>query len=90
MNIALRVSESLGIRLKEFAKNESISMNQFIATAVAEKMSALETYDYLQSRAEKGSVKHLKSILKKFQEVSRQKKINYDLDSVNTTKFSTK
>ncbi len=65
MNIALRVPESLGLRLKEFAKLESISMNQFIATAIAEKMSALETYDYLQSRAEKGSAKHLKSILKK-------------------------
>ncbi len=55
----------MGLRLKEFAKNESISMNQFIATAVAEKMSALETYDYLQNRAEKGSVRHLKSTLKK-------------------------
>ena len=30
MNIALRVPDSLGIRLKEFAKHESISMNQFI------------------------------------------------------------
>ncbi len=65
MNIALRVPDSLGIRLKEFAKHESISMNQFIATAVAEKMASLETYDYLQERSQKGSMKHFQSILDK-------------------------
>ena len=65
MNIALRVPNSLGLRLKEFAKLESISMNQFIATAIAEKMATLETYDYLQKRAERGSIEHLQSILEK-------------------------
>jgi len=34
---------------------EGISINQFIATAVAEKMSALMTEDYLQERARRGS-----------------------------------
>jgi hypothetical protein len=33
---------------------ESISINQFIATAVAEKMAALMTEDYLQARAQRG------------------------------------
>jgi predicted DNA-binding protein len=65
MNIALRVPDSLGIRLKEFAKHESISMNQFIATAIEEKMATLETYDYLEERSKKGSIKHLQSILEK-------------------------
>ncbi len=65
MNIALRLPESLGLNLKDFAKKESISMNQFIATAVAEKMSALQTYDYLEERSKKGSAEHLKSLLSK-------------------------
>ncbi len=65
MNIALRVPESLGKKLKEFAQKESISMNQFIATAVAEKMASLETYDYLEERSKRGSIKHLQSILDK-------------------------
>lgn len=34
---------------------EGISINQFIATAVAEKMSALMTEDYLQARGRRGS-----------------------------------
>lgn len=65
MNVALRLPNSLGMSLKEFSKNENISMNQFIATAVAEKMSALKTYDYLEIKAKKGSISHLKSMLKK-------------------------
>lgn len=65
MNIALRVPDSLGLSLKEFSKHENISMNQFIATAIAEKMSALKTYDYLQEQAKEGSVSHFKEMLQK-------------------------
>lgn len=35
-------------------KEEGISINQFISTAVAEKMSALMTVDYLKERARHG------------------------------------
>ncbi len=63
MEIILRLPESLGKNLKAFAKREKISMNQLIATAIAEKLSAMETYDYLQERAERGDAAHLKSML---------------------------
>jgi hypothetical protein len=63
MNVALRLPDSLGMSLKEFSKHENISMNQFIAMAIAEKMSALKTYDYLQERAKEGSIAHVRSIL---------------------------
>ena len=65
MNVALRLPNSLGMSLKEFAKYENISMNQFIATAIAEKLSALKTYDYLQEKSEEGSARHLLSMLDK-------------------------
>lgn len=65
MNVALRLPDSLGSKLKEFSKAEQISMNQFIATAVAEKMAALETFDYLDKRAQKGDYEHFKNILSK-------------------------
>ena len=65
MNVALRLPDSLGLSLKEFAKFENISMNQFIATAVAEKMSSLRTYDYLEERAKEGNASHLAAMLKK-------------------------
>ena len=65
MNVALRLPDSLGMSLKVFSKHEKISMNQFIATAIAEKLTALSTYDYLQTKADDGSAEHLLSMLKK-------------------------
>ena len=65
MNVALRLPDSLGSKLKEFSKAEQISMNQFIATAVSEKMAALETFDYLGERAKKGDYEHFKNMLSK-------------------------
>jgi len=65
MNVALRLPDSLGMSLKEFSKHENISMNQFISTAIAEKLTALKTYDYLEEKSKKGGAAHLKSMLKK-------------------------
>ncbi len=53
--LSLRLPESLHKQVKELARREGISINQFIATAVAEKMSALLTEEYLQERARRGS-----------------------------------
>lgn len=53
--MSLRLPESLHRRLRDVAEREGISMNQFVATAVAEKMSALLTEDYLEQRARRGS-----------------------------------
>jgi hypothetical protein len=53
--LSLRLPDSLHRRVKELAAEEGISINQFVATAVAEKMSALMTEDYLQERAARGS-----------------------------------
>ena len=39
--ISLRLSESLHERLRELAKQENVSMNQFITLALAEKTAAL-------------------------------------------------
>ena len=52
--ISLRLPESLHRRVRELAKAEDVSINQFITTAVAEKMAALMTVDYLQERAARG------------------------------------
>ncbi|TDB39116.1 MAG: toxin-antitoxin system HicB family antitoxin [Actinobacteria bacterium] len=52
--ISLRLPESLHRRVRELAKAEDVSINQLITTALAEKMSALMTVDYLQARAARG------------------------------------
>lgn len=53
--LRLRLPESLRRQVKDLASRDGISINQFIATAVAEKMSGLMTEDYLQQRAARGS-----------------------------------
>jgi hypothetical protein len=42
-------------KVRELAQQENISINQFITVALAEKISALITEDYLQKRAARGS-----------------------------------
>ena len=62
--LSLRLPESLHRKVRELAEQEDVSINQFIATAVAEKMSALLTLDYLERRAKRGSRAHFRAILR--------------------------
>ena len=61
----LRLPDSLHEQVKELAKKDGISINQFISSAVAEKMSSLLTEDYLIKRAAKGSEAAFTSTLEK-------------------------
>jgi hypothetical protein len=53
--LSLRLPDSLHKQVRELARREGISINQFVATAVAEKMSALLTEEYLEGRAKRGN-----------------------------------
>ena len=53
--LSLRLPESLHRKLSELAEREGVSINQLINSAVAEKMSALMTEEYLATRAARGS-----------------------------------
>lgn len=61
--ISLRIPESLHKHLRELAKKEGTSINQLITTAVAEKISALSTEDYLAQRAHRGSADRFEEAL---------------------------
>jgi hypothetical protein len=52
--LSLRLPESLHKQVRELASREGISIDQFIATAVAEKVSALMTEKYFAARAARG------------------------------------
>ena len=54
---------SLHTHLQELAEREGISVEQFIATAVAEKMAALMTESYLAERAKGGSRASYEAVL---------------------------
>jgi hypothetical protein len=49
--LSLRLPDSVHRHIKELARQEGVSINQFISSAVAEKVSAIATEDYLQQRA---------------------------------------
>lgn len=53
--LSIRLPNSLHERVRDLAAREGISINQLVATALAEKMSALMTADYLETRARRGS-----------------------------------
>ena len=52
--LSLRIPDSTHTRLKAWAQQDNVSINQFISTAVAEKLAALATLEYVQARAAKG------------------------------------
>ncbi len=70
--ISLRLAESLHRSVRELAELENISINQFIATALAEKIAALLTDDYLKERAKRGSRSRFEEVLSKVRDVKPQ------------------
>jgi predicted transcriptional regulator len=53
--LSVRLPNSLHKHLQRISKKEGVSINQLIATAVAEKISALDTEDYLTAKASNAS-----------------------------------
>jgi len=56
-------------QVRELAKEEGISVNQFIVLAVAEKIAAISTIEYLEKRAKRGSRERFLEILNKAPDV---------------------
>jgi predicted transcriptional regulator len=67
--LSLRLPESLHRKLGEVAEREGVSINQLISSAVAEKMSALMTEEYLEARAKRGSRRKFRAVLAKVPDV---------------------
>ncbi len=63
--LSLRLPESLHRKVKELSQKENISINQFITSALAEKISALLTEEYLEKRAQKASKTRFQKALSK-------------------------
>ena len=64
-NLSLRMPDSYHKAVKEIASQDNISINQFIVSAVAEKIESFETKKYLEHRAEKASAEKFKNVLSK-------------------------
>lgn len=67
--LSVRLPESLHKKIKEIAKEEGVSIDQFIRSAAAEKVSAIMTVDYLKKEAKLGKRKDFDAVLKKVPDV---------------------
>ena len=67
--LSLRLPKSLHEQLRELAREEGISVNQFVTLAVAEKVAAISTIEYLEKRAKRGSRDKFLEILSKAPDV---------------------
>ncbi len=55
-NYALRMPASLKKAVEDFVQQDGTTINQFIVSAVAEKLSALRTADFFAERAAGGDI----------------------------------
>lgn len=63
--ISLRLPESLHRTVRELAARDRVSINQFVTVALAEKISALLTEEYLDERARRGDRERFERALAK-------------------------
>jgi hypothetical protein len=67
--LSLRLPGSLHRKIRELAERDDISINQFLATAAAEKAAALLTVDYLKERGRRGDARLFDRILARVADV---------------------
>ena len=60
---SLRLPVSLKAALAQISKEDGTSINQFVTTAVAEKICAMKTAEFFASRAAEGDVRAALDIL---------------------------
>jgi len=63
--VSLRMPKTLHEQIKALAKAEGVSLNQFVMLALVEKVATLQTIDYLEQRAARGSREKLLTLLAK-------------------------
>ena len=59
----LRLPRSIKAAVEKLARDEGISMNQFVATAVAEKLAVMTTATFFAERKNRADLKAFKRLL---------------------------
>lgn len=73
--VTLRLPDSLHKKARFLSKNDHVSLNTMIITALAEKMAAMETVDLIEKRAERGKNVRFEDA---FAEVQAKSPLEYD------------
>ena len=63
--LSIRLPNSIHQHAKRLARDEGVSVNQLVSSALAEKLSALDAERYLSERAERGKKVDIDAILAK-------------------------
>ena len=67
--LSVRLPHSLHRQLRDVAARDGVSMNQFISSAVGEKLATLLTSEYLDERASRGNRRAYDAVLRKVRSV---------------------
>lgn len=62
--LTIRLPNSVHESIKQLARRDGISVNQFIASAAAEKMASVQTLDYLRREAALGKREDFEQFLR--------------------------
>lgn len=63
--MSLRLPDSLHKKAREISSKDGISINQFVTSALAEKISSFLAEEYLEERAARGNRSSFIKVLKK-------------------------
>ncbi len=71
--LSVRIPDSLHNTLRELSKKDHVSINQLIASAIAEKVTALETEEYINQRGLSGTKEGFMEVLDKVKDLEPDK-----------------
>jgi hypothetical protein len=62
-NYPLRLPEGLMDEARRMAEDQGISINQFLATLIAERIGELKAFEHIKARIDRGSSKKARAVL---------------------------
>jgi len=65
----VNIPESLRLRAQALAQDDGVPLDQFIATALAEKVAVLDADSYIRERAARGSREKFNRVLSKVPDI---------------------
>jgi hypothetical protein len=68
--LSIRIPDSIHEIVKQISKDDNISINQFISSAITEKVTAMETENYLSQKGLLGNKKLFSNVLKKVPKIN--------------------
>ncbi|MBK1834435.1 toxin-antitoxin system HicB family antitoxin [Roseibacillus ishigakijimensis] len=72
--LSIRIPDSLHQSVKEMAENDHVSLNQFIALTLTEKVSTLRTIEQLKAKATRANLADFDQLLSRVPDVEPDEK----------------